>query len=680
MTRVFTAFPALLGILACAEVYAEQERLDEILVTATRRTVSIAEVSSGLTLIDGSSVREQKLVTDALDVAVGAFLQQTTPGQGAAIIRGLKGSSILHLVDGMRLNNAIFRSAPTQYFALVPSSAVERIEVLRGTPASLYGSDAVGGVVQIVTRVPNFDTDEIAYRGGVYAAYDTAELGRMLSGTLDAGNRHIATTLSADFLDTGDRRIGGGDRVGPSAYMSRAVRWALAGSPEDDRSWLFDVHYLEQPQTPRVDELVPGLGRTEPSSSEFLFEPNRRSFVHGRYAHDNGALGLDWIVDLAWQRIDDDRTTRDFEATERRRETNRSDLYGLVVSGSRVRDAGSWVVGLEAYLDEVSSSRSEENLLDGQVAGLTPRFPDGSEIARFALFGNTEHYVTRRTILSGGLRVSHENVSLPETLVSAAATVNVTDASGDVGWIFNATESWQLVANAGFGFRAPNVFDLGTLGDRPGNRFNIPNPDLDSERVVQFDAGVRYGGDRARFELMLYTLNYTDRITSVLTGDVTPEGRDVVQSVNAAESTIRGFEAGATVDLNHSMIVNAVLNYTWSEQRVSGSPTEPGDRIPPLSGRLELSYYVGSDFRIDTWLKFAGEQDRLSARDVRDIRIDPNGTGGWGIVGARARWDVPHGWQFSLGVDNVFDKRYRVHGSGMDAPGRNLMVSVRKTF
>ena len=680
MTRVSRSFPALLGILACAEVYAEQERLDEILVTATRRTVSVAEVSSGLTLIDGAAAREQKLVTDALDVEVGAFLQQTTPGQGAAIIRGLKGSSILHLVDGMRLNNAIFRSAPTQYFALVPTSAVERIEVLRGTPASLYGSDAVGGVVQLVTRVPDFDTDETAYRGEIHAAYDTAELGRMLGGTLDAGNKRIATTLSVDLLDTGDRRIGGGDRVGPSAYESRALRWALAGNPDDDRSWLFDMHYLEQPETPRVDELVPGFGQTEPSSSEFFFKPNRRTFIHGRYAHDNGALGLDWSIDLAWQRIDDDRTTRDFEATDRRRESNRSDLYGFVVSGSRVTDSGSWVAGVEAYLDEVSSSRSGESLVDGQVTELTPRFPDGSEIERFALFGNTEHFVTTRTILSGGLRVSRDNVSLPETPVSAAAAVNVTDASGDVGWIFNATESWQLVANAGFGFRAPNVFDLGTLGNRPGNRFNIPNPNLDSERVVQFDAGVRYSGDNARFELMFYTLDYTDRITSVLTGDVTPEGRDVVQSVNAAESTIRGFEAGASVDLGESMILDAVLNYTWSEQRVPGSATEPGDRIPPLSGRLGLSYDAGGDIGLDAWLKFASEQDRLSARDVRDIRIDPNGTSGWGILGARARWDARGGWQFSLGVDNVLDKRYRVHGSGLDAPGRNLMVSVRKTF
>ena len=151
--------PALLGLLFCADVAAEQDVLDEVLVTATRRTASTVDISSALTLVNSEAVREQKLLTDALADNVGVFLQQTTPGQGAAIIRGLRGSSILHLVDGMRLNNAIFRSAPTQYFALVPTSAVERVEVIRGTPASLYGSDAVGGVVQVVTRSSAFRVD-----------------------------------------------------------------------------------------------------------------------------------------------------------------------------------------------------------------------------------------------------------------------------------------------------------------------------------------------------------------------------------------------------------------------------------------------------------------------------------------------------------------------------------------
>ncbi|MCP5042594.1 MAG: TonB-dependent receptor plug domain-containing protein, partial [bacterium] len=196
-------------------------------MSATRRAVSSEQVSSGLTLVSSERVAAEKLITDALASTVGVYLQQTTPGQGAAIIRGLKGSSILHLVDGMRLNNAIFRSAPTQYFALVPVTAVERVEVLRGTPTSLYGNDAVGGVVQLVTRVPGFEGAETPIRGEASASFDTAELGKNVRATIDVGNSALASSISAEYLKTGDRRTGSGDRIGPSGYESKAARFAL---------------------------------------------------------------------------------------------------------------------------------------------------------------------------------------------------------------------------------------------------------------------------------------------------------------------------------------------------------------------------------------------------------------------------------------------------------------------
>ena len=380
---------------------ASESEIDEVVVTATRRAVSSEQVSSGLTLIGTERTQAEKLITDALASNVGVYLQQTTPGQGAAIIRGLKGSSILHLVDGMRLNNAIFRSAPTQYFALVPITSVERVEVLRGTPTSLYGNDAVGGVVQLVTRVPGFEGAATQVRGEAFASFDTAELGKAVRATFDVGNNALASSFSAEYLKTGNRRTGSGDRIGPSGYESKAARLAIAGKPADDRSWLFDAHYLEQPETPRVDELVPGFGQNEPSSSEFFFAPNRRIFVHGKYTVTDGLAGLDWNADVAWQRIDDDRVSRNFEATDRRRESNSSDLYGLTLSASRLTDAGSWIVGAEFYYDEVSSQRFEDDLLTGSSQTLASRFPDGSEVRQAALYGNVQRQVAERHKTTG---------------------------------------------------------------------------------------------------------------------------------------------------------------------------------------------------------------------------------------------------------------------------------------
>jgi len=655
---------------------ADDSEIDEIVVMATRRAVSSEEISSGLTVLGRESVAAEKLVTDALASSVGVYLQQTTPGQGAPIIRGLKGSSILHLVDGMRLNNAIFRSAPTQYFALVPVTSVERIEVLRGTPTSLYGNDAVGGVVQLVTRVPQFDSQATQVRGDAFVSFDTAELAKTARATIDLGNRALASSFSAEYLKTGNRRTGSGDRIGPSGYESKAARLLLAGVPSEDQSWLFDVHYLEQPQTPRVDELVPGFGETEPASSEFFFAPNRRVFAHGKYTVENGVAGLDWAADLAWQRVDDDRLSRDFQATDRRRESNSSDLYGLTFSASKLTDTGSWIVGAEFYGDEVGSRRSEEDLLTGVTQELASRFPNGSEVKQAALYGNLQRQVSARHNLSVGVRVSNDDVTLPSTAVSSAAAIDSTDVSGDIGWIFDANDRWQLLANVGLGFRAPNVFDLGTLGNRPGNRFNIPNTTLDSERVTQADVGVRYRSDSVRFDLMVYTLRYDDRITSIGTGDVTADGRDVVQSVNAAESSIRGVEAGADIRISEALSARTVLNYTWGEQQAAGSDTEPADRIPPPNGNIILTYDNGSTYRFEGWVRFADGQDRLSARDVRDTRIDPQGTPGWVVAGAKVQRDFSERWSFSLTLDNILDRRYRVHGSGLDAPGRSLMFGA----
>ena len=653
-------------------VLADNEPLDEITVLATRRPATVEEVSAAVTAVDRDDVMSRKLTTDALASVAGVNLQQTTPGQGAVIIRGLKGSAVLHLVDGMRLSNAIFRTAPTPWFALVPVSSVKRLEVVRGTPASLYGSEAVGGVVQSVSRLPQFDSDDVGYAGNVVASFDSAELQKSLRATLDMGTRRLAASFSAEYLQTGDRRIGGGERIGPSGYESKALRAVVRGISADERSWLLDLHYLEQPETPRIDELVAGFGQTEPSSSEFLFAPNQRLFAH--FQHDYiASSGIDWKIDAAWQRIVDDRVTRDFGASDRRLENNSSDLYGLTVSASGETHTLWWIAGVDIYHDEVRSSRFGQDITNASITELSPRFPDGSTVGQAGLFGNVQWRVADRHAVNAGVRYTDVRIDLPD-----GTTISPGRLSGDLGWVYDLSDTWQFVANAGAGFRAPNIADLGTLGNRPGNRFNIPNTSLEAENVTHGDFGLRHRSDRWQFELLLFALRYADRIVSVSTGNVTPDGRDVVQSVNAASSSIRGVEAGLSADLTDRLSVNVVLNYTYGVQRIA-DVEEPADRIPPLNGRIDLNYAYGDRWSFEAWLVAAANQDRLSDRDVRDVRIDPQGTPGWASLGSSATWASAE-WQVTLGVDNLFDRQYRSHGSGIDAPGRNIFMILNRRW
>jgi len=670
----FTVYSFVLFLFAVgAPAFAQDdERIDEIQVTATRRPTSTETVSAALTAVSTEKIESSKLTTDALMMEPGIFLQQTTPGQGAAIVRGLKGSEVLHLVDGFRLNNAIFRNAPTQYLALVAPGGVERIEVVRGAQASLYGSDAVGGVVQVLSRVPSFDAP--GSRGSAYLAYDTADLGKIIRGSFESGNERLAGLISAEYLDTGNRRVGGGPRIGPSAYESKGARIAVSATPNELNAWFFDLQFARQPSTPRVDELVPGFGQTEPSSEEFLFSPNERLFAHVRHSRKDWIWSADWNFDAGWQQIVDDRITRNFGSQDRRHEENSSDLFGLTVSAAKDSDRGSWIVGVDYYHDKVESRRTEEDIVSGQTQSVQPRFPDGSTVNHAAIYGNILHRLGNRHSLSGGLRFSAIDTDL---VVTSTRQDNI---SGDIGWIFDATEQTQLVANVGYGFRAPNVFDLGTLGERPGNRFNIPNPGLDSERITQFDFGLRHHAENWNAELTLFALRYTDRIASVLTGAVTMDGRDVVQNQNVSSADIRGVEASLHMTLTPSMTADLIVNYLHGEQAETDGSENPADRIPPFNGRLSLRYQANESLQIETFFLFAGSQDRLSPRDLQDVRISPAGTPGWVTANIAVTWQAGERWQATARVENILDKNYRMHGSGIDATGGNLLLSLNYSW
>jgi outer membrane receptor protein involved in Fe transport len=666
--------------LPLAAQYSEPVTIEEIQVTATRRPTAVRNVSAALSIISSEDIRDGKLTTDALAAQTGVFLQQTTPGQGAAIIRGLKGSEILHIVDGLRMNNAIFRNAPTQYLALVSPGTVDRIEVLRGAPASLYGSDAVGGVVQVLSRMPDFEGTETEYRRTVFARFDTAEIGRAVHASIDAGNRSLAGLVSVDYLKTGDRRTGSGERIGPTGYESKGARIAVSSTPDESRAWLFDFQFTGQPATPRIDELVAGHGQTEPSSSEFWFAPNERQFAHVRHTRAAGLWSADWSLDLGWQRIVDDQITRSFGSPIRTHEANSSDLLGLTVNAGNDTTQGSWIIGGEYYHDTVASSRFEEDLNTGQISMTQSRFPDDSQIAQAAVYANLQQHIGDRHSVSGGIRLSAFDIDLAATAVSTATHLTLHDLSGDIGWIFGLSDQTQFVANIAHGFRAPNIFDMGALGNRPGNRFNIPNPALDSEHVTQLDAGIRGRTDEFKAELVFYWLHYQDRISSVLTGAQTIDGRDIVQSRNLAEADIWGIEAAAVIEIRDNLALDAIVNFAYGEETEADSSAVPADRIPPLNGRAGLRYEPNETLTIESFVVFADSQSRLSPRDIRDVRIDPDGTPGWLTVNVRATWRPDDRWRINAGLENIFDEQYRHHGSGIDAAGRNLTLSFQASW
>jgi outer membrane receptor protein involved in Fe transport len=119
------------------------------------------------------------------------------------------------------------------------------------------------------------------------------------------------------------------------------------------------------------------------------------------------------------------------------------------------------------------------------------------------------------------------------------------------------------------------------------------------------------------------------------------------------------------------------VNYVYGEQSENDGTEHPADRVPPFNGRLSFQYHANDSLLIEPYFLFAGSQDRLSPRDVQDVRINPAGTPGWVTANIAATWQAGERWRAAVRAENIFDKRYRMHGSGIDATGWNLMLSLQ---
>ncbi len=666
--------------------------LDTVQVTATRRAESTLDVPAGVTVVGEEQIREAFAPTamDLLHGEVGTFVQQTTPGQSVVIVRGLKGSEVLHLVDGFRLNNAIFRNSPNQYIALVDGQSLGRIEVVRGPNSTLYGSDAMGGVVHMITPEPRFDGSDWQSEGRVRATFASADDSLLSRAEAQGGREGFALSGGVSYQDVDELRVGGGDSLPFTAFRARAGNLKAVWSIAEGHEIMLQAQALKQPSTPRFDELVPGFGQAQPNSSEFAFEPQAREFAQARWRFTTPTRLFDSLEVMAGhQSIRDDRRSRDFGSVDRDTEQNDVDTFGVgTVAEKTLSDTQHVSFGAEYYRDEVASARQRTRIDTQAVSERAPRFPDGSTMRQFGAFATYDWRPTDRLDLNAGLRYSDINTRLPAIAsgdaVAAGVDLDAGDVSGNVGFNWRLSESasaldWRIVANAGRGFRAPNVFDLGVFGDRPGNRFSIPNADLEPENVLTFDAGIKFEGAVWSGEAIAFRSRYRDKITSVLTGDITDAGRLVVQNRNVTRQTLYGIETGLKGEVSDALDVYATATYTRGEETLEGT-TDPADRVPPLYGKLGARWHPLARWRFEGYAFYATRQDRLSPRDAVDPRIDPDGTAGWVTWNARVAYAPSPDLELALRVENLGDHRYREHGSGLDEPGRNVILSADWRF
>ncbi len=688
---VGTSAPVAGAVESKADAVTE---LAPVQVTAGRAEAAATEVPQAVTVVSHAQIERQspQTWTDLLRGQAGAFLQASGPGQGIIIVRGLKGSEVLHLVDGMRLNNAFFRNSPSQYIALVDPYNIERVELQRGPGATLYGSDALGGVVQLLTPEYRFHGGDWQTAGKLRLQYGSADLSRVVRAEAAAGNEQFSVAGGYTVMRYGERDLGDGGREPLTDYLARGYDTKVLFAPSDAHELMLSGQFFEYPKLARYFDVAGGPGGPEDNVQSY-FEPNDRRFVHLRYRYRH-ALGPvhGFEAHLAQQVINDERL-RQPNSSRIDTEQNRSTLNGLTLQAHTPLTPNLRLqYGLDLYSDTVDSAKQRTPVSTGVTEPTTSTFPDGARQDTQGVYLNAQWWAHPDWQLDAGLRYSRVEIDLSATDVSDAATFSDDDVTWQLGSLLRLTPRLSWSASAARGFRAANIFDLGTLGPRPSGaieQVSVPNPDLQPESVTSIDSGLRWAQGGLLLELTAFYTDYDNRIESrEPTGNTVPEGElgcsapegcVEVQSRNIAQARYWGVESAVRWRAG-AFSSYAVLNWTYGQELRSGESTTPANRVPPLNGQVSAAMDLPYALGLEAYVLFADAQERLDDDDRNDTRIDPQGTPGWATVNLRGSWQARPWLDLQVEGRNLLDQAYREHGSGVDAAGAGLILGATARF
>lgn len=653
---------------------------EPVVVTASRSSEDLSKTPRAVSIVSGEQIFERiyRTTPESLRFAEGVMVQRTNLGGGAPAIRGLMGNQVLYLVDGIRVNNSTFRGGPNQYLNTIDPFFIDQIEVVRGPGSVVYGSDALGGTINVITkhredfRKP-FDAD--ARLMGRFSTAD-AERTAHLSTTMNAG-KHVGISAAGNTRAFGDIDPGGEDEPvqGPYGYVQddAAANFDFIFSPKVE--WRFSGQLVNQNMVPNYD----------PDNPKNIYDPQERRLAYSKLIFSDLSDYLD-RVELwgSFQRQTEGRLK--ISADDPTFETQDLDEVDTLGAGAQLEmPVGEWVrfiFGGEYYADAVRSERELEDLVTGDTTEQEAQFPDDSAYSTTATYLEARFTPLRWMRLVPGVRYTYiqPDITLDDP---AVGEITVDDPISDVTWAFHS--HWDAGAGHGFvagvsrGFRAPNLADLAKLGSEDG-RYDVPNPELDPETLIQYEAGYRVTRKRTFFSLFGYYSQIDDLITrkpTTYNGDAEINGEEVNQNENVGEAIIYGAEASTKLTVLEDLFsLGGTTTYTFGHNETDDEPLR---RIPPWMGTAWIKL-GGDPAWFETAMEAAAKQDRLSQADKDDARIGEDGTPSFAVWHFRLGMRVNDWIEGIAAVENAFDNKYKYHGSGPFEPGRNFKTQVSFKF
>ncbi len=668
-----------------------------LVVTATRDEAEAFDLPLSVHSIDleaDSISGISRSIPESLRYTPAIMVQKTGHGQGSPYIRGFTSQRTLFLIDGIRLNNSVFRDGPNQYWNTVDGYSIGRIEIVKGPGSVLYGSDALGGTVNVFSRDIQSD-GWLRHMNLRYSDAENSTIGRVdVSGYL---NEALAVSLGGTHKEFGD--LEGGSDVGTQAktgYDESAWDAKLVSFLANDATLTFAHFGLSQDDAWRTHKTIYGIsweGTTVGNEQARIFDQDRRLTYLQYNAPVMTGFADRMKTSVSWHEQDEERFRTKSSGSSDRQGFDVGTL-GVAAEFGKDTSSGDWVWGIDYYHDTVDSFSHKLNA-DGSIrkSGVQGPVADDATYGTLGAYLQDGYDVTDELALVVGLRYTRseadaKSVQDPVNGGSMSVADEWDNVSGSVRlrYYVNEAHTVQTFAGVSQGFRAPNLSDLTRLDSARSNETETPAPDLDPEYVVSYEVGAKFLHDQGSMEIAYYYTDIDGMIVRTPTGLVI-DGENEVTKKNGGDGFVQGVELTARWTPYEDWEVWGVAS--WLDGEGETYPTsdpvavvEPLDRLMPATGHVGVRW-----MRPDggLWLAAVGsaaaKADQLSTRDQSDTqRIPPGGTPGYAVLSLRGGVRLSDASDLTVSVENVTDEDYRIHGSGLNEAGRNVVVALDVRF
>ena len=634
-----------------------------------RGGLSIFDAPASISIRSRQEIEERQApdMFHALQNEVGVLIQSTAAGQASPFIRGLTGQQILILIDGIRLNNSITRRGPNQYFNTIDPGMVDHIEVIRGQGSVLWGSDAIGGAINVVSRSADMG---LGSRGDGYASrqftqyYNTSNSSPYSRMNVEGWVGRSGVFGGASFLNVRDLDTGFDEfsRQPGTNYQQYAGDLKFNFLLTNRSMLTFSMQHFEQEDLPRSDRF-PGypLDRNNSNSNggARFFDPQQRDLVYLRYQAIDPFGGMfDAMTATASYHRQREVQTRGMPVTTRYQESDVETTGLQIVASKDCCEWGKFTTGVDWYYDDVDSP------FGGTASG--PIIPDDAWYRRTGWFLNWDVDLAEHWIGSAGVR--YESIETAGTPIiddtPRYIKTSYNDWVSQVGLTYEASEEVNLYGQIAEGFRAPNLDDL--MANNPNvlqDGQSVPSLGLRPETSINYEVGIKTRCERLRTLTSVFWLDLKDNIVSITAAP------DTFASANQ-DSFVQGVEFSGDYLITPTW---ALYGNFWHIRGTNEVTDAPLSRIPPTQGILGLRWDDPCRlcyFDIYTWM--SARQNRLDiVRDVTDERIPIGGTPGFATLNIRTGrvFGACRQHRLSLSLENITDKAYLVHGSGVLGTG-----------